>query len=157
LFIAPFVLDSNDPNTMLAGGLRLWRNQDVRYSNSWSAVKPPPSDASLISAIAVSRSDSNVVWVGHTGGAIYRSNHALSSSTQWTKVDLAGGMNRTVTRLAPDPLKIATAYSTFGGFKPDNVWKTTDGGASWQEASDSGSTSLPAATVYSPVVYPACS
>ncbi len=31
-FIAPFILDQNDPNTMLAGGVRLWRSTNVKAS-----------------------------------------------------------------------------------------------------------------------------
>lgn len=45
-FIAPFIVDPNDPNTMLAGGLSLWRSNDIKAPGlpTWSAVKPPSSN-----------------------------------------------------------------------------------------------------------------
>ena len=50
-FVAPFILDPNNPNTLLAGGLSLWRSNDVKAAGlpTWAAVKavapdtrPPP-------------------------------------------------------------------------------------------------------------------
>ncbi|MBK9129683.1 MAG: hypothetical protein IPM13_18140, partial [Phycisphaerales bacterium] len=43
-FIAPFVLDPNNRNTMLAGGHSLWRSKNVRNSRpTWAASSPPPA------------------------------------------------------------------------------------------------------------------
>jgi photosystem II stability/assembly factor-like uncharacterized protein len=45
LFIAPFLLDPNEPNRILAGGLSLWRTNDARTPNtndagpSWASIK----------------------------------------------------------------------------------------------------------------------
>src|SRR6267154_1797031 len=39
-FIAPFILDVNNPNTMLAGGVSLWRSLNVKANTpTWSAIK----------------------------------------------------------------------------------------------------------------------
>ncbi len=39
-FIAPFILDPNNPNTMLAGGSSLWRSVNVKAATpQWKAIK----------------------------------------------------------------------------------------------------------------------
>ena len=59
LFIAPFVLDPNEPNRILGGGVSLWRTNDAKTPNtpargpSWAAIKP--SAGPPISAIAIAR------------------------------------------------------------------------------------------------------
>jgi hypothetical protein len=74
LFIAPFVLDPNEPNRILAGWLSLWRTEDAKAPNtistgpSWQPIKAPiggPGTKSEISALAVAIGDSDTVWVGH--------------------------------------------------------------------------------------------
>ena len=41
-FIAPFILDPNEPNRMLAGGVSLWRSDDIKAAGlpTWTAIKP---------------------------------------------------------------------------------------------------------------------
>ena len=59
-----------------AGGLSLWRTDDAKTPNttasgpSWRAIKP--SAGGNISAIAVGQGDSDVVWVGHRDGKVFR-------------------------------------------------------------------------------------
>ena len=46
-FIAPFILDPNNPNTLLAGGKSLWRTTDAKFGNppSFSSIKGRPRPA----------------------------------------------------------------------------------------------------------------
>ena len=137
-FIAPIVLDPNDPNILLAGGISLWRSIDVKAATpTWTAVKNPTVGNSPISAIAVSPSTSNIIFVGHNSGAIFRAFNPSPSS--WAQIDTAGVPNRFVTRLLIDNTRSPNwIYATFGGFSPDNVYRSTDNGNTWADITGIG-------------------
>jgi regulation of enolase protein 1 (concanavalin A-like superfamily) len=141
-FIAPFILDPNEPRRMLAGGARLWRTDDVRAAYPvWKAVKPNAD--SLISAIAVAPANSNVVWVGHNNGDVFRTSNGTAASPTWTKVDPLTFPNRFITRIAIDPFDANVVYVTFGGFVDQNIQRTENAGATWRDATGTGTTGLP--------------
>ena len=164
-FIAPFILDPNNPNRLLAGGLSLWRTNDVKTANtvstgpSWAAIKGPIGAATYdnyISAIAVAKGNSDVIWVGHNNGSIYKTVNGTSASPTWTQVDAnsPGLPNRYATRIAIDANDSNKVYVTFGGFSADNVWRTTNGGSTWTDVTGSGLTGLPSLPVRSLVIHP---
>ena len=156
-FIAPFLLDPNDPNRLYGGARSLWVTSNARKSNAdggpeWTAIKPPTGETSAhnITAIAVATGDSSQVWAGHGTGAVYRTANALASTPQWTQTGSGTLPQRTVLSLAVDPQNASIAYASFGGFSTNNVWRTADGGATWQ-AIASG---LPQVPIRSVVVHP---
>jgi Tol biopolymer transport system component len=131
-FIAPFVLDPNEPNRLLAGAARLWRTNNVRASvPDWFPIKP--STGSHISAIAVAEGNPDVVWVGHGNGDVYKTVNGTAATPTWTKMDgnAPGLPNRWCSRIAIDRADANRVYVTFMGFAPDNVWRTQNGGAGW--------------------------
>jgi photosystem II stability/assembly factor-like uncharacterized protein len=145
-FIAPYILDPNDPARMLAGGRSLWRTQDVKApAPQWLPIRGPGSDR--ISAIAVAPGDSNIIWVGQNNGEIHRTNNGLAALPVWEPVDDNGDPDplpdRYVTRIVIDPDDSDVAYVSLGGFTPDNLWRTTDGGATWADISGAGGSGLP--------------
>jgi photosystem II stability/assembly factor-like uncharacterized protein len=150
-FIAPFILDPNNPNTMLAGGRSLWRSTNVKtLFPGWTNIKPATSN--LISAIAVARGNSDIIWVGHNNGDIFATANGTTASPTWTRRDL-GAPNlpgRFCTRIAIDPADPNLVYATFGGFSSNNVWRTTDAGLTWTDISGN----LPDAPVNSLVIDP---
>jgi hypothetical protein len=158
LFIAPFVLDPNAPGRLLAGGLSLWRTNDAKRANtdstgpSWRAIKS--SAGSFISALAVARGDSKVVWVGHEDGQVFMTADGTATNPAWQKVDHTGphplAVNRYCTGITIDPRDHDTVYATFGGYTKGNVWKTTDAGATWADLGQA----LPAAPVRALAVHP---
>jgi len=148
-FIAPFILDPNNPNTMLAGGARLWRSTNVKAPTpSWSSIKS--STSSHISAIAVAPGTSDIIWVGHNNGDIYYSVNGTASSPSWTLISSANLPRRYCTRLTVPASNPNTVYATFGGFNSGNVWRSTNNGATWGNISGN----LPSAPVNSLVVHP---
>jgi photosystem II stability/assembly factor-like uncharacterized protein len=155
-FIAPFVLDPINPSTMLAGGLSLWRSNDVKNATpTWNSVPKPNAANSLISAITISPGSSNFVLVGHNNGDIYKTTDGTAGSPNWTKIDTAGLPNRFVTRLTIDNTRTPNwIYATFGGFNADNVYRSTDLGATWLDITGSGATGLPDVPVRSLVYHP---
>ncbi len=48
-----------------------------------------------------------------------------------------------VLRLTVSPHNASDVFATFGGFSPDNLWRSTDGGSTWQDITGSGSSGLP--------------
>ena len=148
-FIAPFILDPNNPNTMLAGALQLWRSTDVKAATpNWTSIKP--STGTAISAIAVAPGNSNVVWVGHNNGELYVSENAGEPTPTWTRVGEVLLPSRYLTRIAIDPADSDVVYVAFGGFSSNNLYKSSDGGISWTSIS----TGLPAAPVRALAIKP---
>lgn len=168
LFTAPFVLDPNNPNgiTMLAGGARLWRSNNVKDSQvSWAEIKPAISSGRYISAIAVAPGNSNLIWVGYDNGSVYYTTNgtaALPSATpSWTQVTgLPQGRQCTRITIGPAPqaagpdVRGRPVYVTFGGFSVSNVWKTQDNGGTWTDISGVPGSRLPSAPVRSLVISP---
>ncbi|MFG3497750.1 WD40/YVTN/BNR-like repeat-containing protein [Streptomyces sp. NPDC047928] len=158
LFIAPFVLDPNDPERLLAGGMSLWRTNEAKRPNtfttgpSWHRVKP--SAGSLISALAVAPGDSDVIWVGHRNGAVFRTGDGTAAEPVWDRVGVTGPSplrpRRYCTCLTVDPVDLDTVYASFGGYEQDNLWVSRDGGARWTDLAPM----LPAAPVRAIAVHP---
>lgn len=164
-FIAPFILDPNNSERMLAGGLSLWRSNDVKSASAptWAAIKPAasnglpaPNTANVpISAIAVAENNSDLVVVGHNDGQIFLTSNGTATSPTWSQVNVAPLPSRFVTRLVIDATKSPNwIYVTFGGFSPDNVYVTKDLGANWTDLTGTGATGLPDVPVRSLVINP---
>lgn len=123
-------------------------NSATATTPQWLAVKPPSSthtangDGNWISAIAVQPGNSNVVWVGHNNGELYRSLNALTASPVWTPI--AGLPARMVNRIIVVPASGAV-YVAQGGFTRGNLHVSYDGGVTWSDIS----VTLPAAPIYS--------
>ncbi len=152
-FIAPFVLDPNNQATLLAGGTSLWRTTDARASTvSWSAIKAADG-TSHITAVAVAPGNSDLIWVGHLNGDVFKTINGTAASPTWTKMDdnATALPARRVTRITIDPTNNSRVYVTFGGYTGNNVWQTTNGGTSWASATGT----LPAAPVYGLAISPA--
>ncbi len=144
-FIAPFILDPNNPLTLLAGGGSLWRSNNARDdAPTWTAIRPQGS--SLLSAIAVANGNSDIIWVGQNDGGIAMTTNGTADSPTWKTISTPGGgpiPGRYVTRILIDPDQPNTVYVTLGGFTSNNVWKTTNAGATWTALNGSGNGVLP--------------
>jgi photosystem II stability/assembly factor-like uncharacterized protein len=157
LFVSPIVLDPNNANTMLAGGLSLWRSNDVKADIPiWAAIKQPappappapgaspspsPSPTPPISAIAVSSNNPDFVVVGHNDGQVYLTFNGTNTPPAWSRVDVNNAgvallPLRFVMRLVIDNTRSPNwIYATFGGFSNDNIYVTKDLGGSWIDVS----------------------
>jgi photosystem II stability/assembly factor-like uncharacterized protein len=58
-------------------------------------------------------------------------------------VDQNGLPDRWISRIAIDPTNHSRVYVSFLGYESDNLYRTTDGGASWQNITGSGLSKLP--------------
>lgn len=157
-FIPPLVLDLVDPNRLFAGGCSLWRTTNARTGNppTWTAVKA--NVGSNISAIAVSPTNSAVIWVGHNDGRVYRTANGTAAVPTWTAVDDNGATNplpgRSIERILIDRTSTSRVFVCLGGFSATNLWRTTNSGSTWTDVSGSGVTGLPSAPVYGIAQHP---
>lgn len=146
-FIAPFVLDPNNPNTLLAGGATLWRTTNAKsFPLGWTAIKS--SIGSNISAIAVANGNSDIVWVGHNNGNIFVTTNGTATTPTWTQGNMPSSGRRN-TRITIDPTNSNRVYVTFGGYAVGNVWRTDNAGTSFVNITNN----LPIAPVRSLVVW----
>jgi hypothetical protein len=146
-FISPILLDPNNPHRLFGGGQSLWLNSDPRNSSNWAVVKS--SVGSNISAIAIAVGNSDLIWIGHNNGNVYKTTNGTAGSPTWNLMD-TGLPNRVVTSIAIDPANSDIVWASFGGFSSGNVWRSTDGGASWSDRSSG----LPSAPIRSVVTHP---
>jgi photosystem II stability/assembly factor-like uncharacterized protein len=152
-FIAPFILDPNSRDRLLAGANSLWVTDGARATPvEWRVIKEPsPATDNFINAIAVQEGNGNVIWVGHNNGEVYRTANGMSASPTWIRVGQGQLPGRRVQRILVDRDNPNRAIVAVTGFVPNNLWQTTDGGASW--ASITGN--LPHAPVFDVKRHPA--
>lgn len=155
-YIAPFVLAPGNANLMFAGGCSVWRCLNAKAATpTWGQMRPPVGPR--VSAIAVSPLDANVVWVGYSDGTVALTTTALSSGT-WTTIDDNVAFDplpdRAVTRILADRTSTQGALVAFGGFSSDNLYRTTDRGVSWTDATGTSPVGLPTAPIYGIAQHP---
>jgi photosystem II stability/assembly factor-like uncharacterized protein len=138
------VLGDRDTYWMGATGGGVWRSDDA--GRSWRSVSDGPTTGAglggSIGAVAVASSDPNVVWVG-TGEKTVRGNvshgdgvwRTTDGGESWSHVGLADA--RHVCRIRVHPSDPDTAYAAalghlFGPNPQRGVYRTTDGGVTWQ-------------------------
>lgn len=135
-FIAPMVMDPNDPNRLLVGTVQLWRTNDARTPNdevlltgpAWGPIKAALTTNAPISAIDVQVGNSNVVWVGYSFEGVYSTTNALAANPTWTRRGQAVLPIRHISRILIDPANANRIFVVYGGFTSNNVWRSTDGG-----------------------------
>ncbi len=133
-FIAPFVLDPNNNNRMLAGAKSLWISDNVKAATpSWAIRKAAAGSGSsyYISAIAVAEGNSDIIWVGHNNGLVFYTTNGSAASPTWTQV--SGLPSRMVLRFLIDKDDHNRVYVAFGGYSASNLWRSTNGGSTWTD------------------------
>lgn len=139
--IISLAIDPKDPKRVYAGtGSSRPRNTTdgsgmfytTNGGDSWASV--PGLPAAPIPAVVVSPLDTNVIYAAAMGFGVYKSTDAGNS---WTQMN-TGLQNLCVYALAMDPGSADVVYvGTNSGYcksssgKPDNLYKTTDGGKNW--------------------------
>jgi photosystem II stability/assembly factor-like uncharacterized protein len=114
---------------MYAGATSLWRSDNVTDLNPrWQAVDTTPGK--LISAIAVAKTDPNIVWYGTTDGKLVYSRNALAVTPTWQQV-ASPLPARYIKEIFIDPDMPNKVFVGQGGFSDGNLRYSTDFGASW--------------------------
>jgi len=91
-----------------------------------------------ITTVAVSKTAPKTVYVGTDTGRLWKTEDLGAT---WNEFTDAGLPKRWVTRVAIDPADEDVAYATFSGFRSGevaaHVFRTGDGGRTWQDISGS--------------------
>jgi photosystem II stability/assembly factor-like uncharacterized protein len=133
---------TEDPDIIYAGTASggLWKS--TSGGTSWMPIFDNESTAS-IGAVAIDPSNASVVWVGtgegnprnslNGGYGVFRS---LDAGKTWTSMGLE--KTRHIHRILIDPSDSNTVYvgaigSPWGAHKERGVYKTTDGGKTWNQ------------------------
>jgi photosystem II stability/assembly factor-like uncharacterized protein len=129
-----------DPSTYYAGAASggVWKTADG--GTTWDPIFDGQT-AQSIGAIAVAPSDPNVVWVG-TGEQWIRSNisigdgmyKSMDAGRTWTRMglDKSGRFSRVVIHPQNPDVVLACTIGTAYGPQPERgVYRTTDGGKTW--------------------------
>ncbi|MGH9936172.1 MAG: hypothetical protein ACREAM_08000, partial [Blastocatellia bacterium] len=151
LFITPFVMDPSDPRRLWTGGDFIWRTDNG--AARWVRASTLTAGLTQVSAIAIAPADSNRALVGMADGFIHRNSNALTAtaSTSWPSTRPRSGW---VSSLAFDPGDKDIAYATYSTFGGTHVWRTADGGATWNPLGGAGAGTLPDVPVHSIAIDP---
>ncbi|HYW69854.1 MAG TPA: hypothetical protein VE961_02395, partial [Pyrinomonadaceae bacterium] len=131
-FYAPFVSNGVD-SKLYFGSWKLFTSTD--RGNTWtptSADDLTKGDPDVLNAIAVSRSNTNVIYTGSSNG---RAMVSSNGGTSWTDVTTTLP-NRTITSITVSRTDSATAYLTVSGFGTGHVFKTINTGGAWTDISN---------------------
>jgi hypothetical protein len=141
-FIAPYILDPNNQSRMLAGAASLWRSNDVSSGTppTWTAIHS--GTGSVISAIAIAPSNSDVIWVSYFNGNVYKTANGTATTPTWTPVSTVPVGFKL--RILIDRTDANRVYIGLSGFVANRLVTTPDGGTTWSPVSG-----LPNASVMS--------
>ncbi len=151
LFIAPYTMDSSDPNRLFAGGAFIWRTTNA--ASLWVRASAITDGVGDVSSIGIAPTDANFVLAGMSDGIIHYSQAALTSTaaTRWLASQPRAGFVSSVT-FDPNNRNIAYAtYSTFGGA---HVYRSGDAGVSWLPINGNNLGPLPDVPAHSLLVDP---
>jgi photosystem II stability/assembly factor-like uncharacterized protein len=133
----------SQPDTYYFGGTGggVWKTTDGGFN--WEPITDGQVGTGSVGAVAVAESDPNVVYVGmgespirgnvSHGDGVYKS---LDAGKSWKHVGLADTMQVARIRIHPrDPnlVYVAALGHTFGHNAERGVFRSKDGGASWQK------------------------
>lgn len=150
-FIAPFTDDSTNPDHWLAGGRYVWtQTQGYAIQNGDAWVQRFDTGAGhSITATALMDGVGWVTWCGPCNNAGFTRGVATNAGGTWHQVDVSALPNRFLAGVTIDPADATgqTAYVVVNGFSRrftegpgagfGHLFRTTNGGASWTDASPS--------------------
>ncbi|MFQ5491524.1 MAG: WD40/YVTN/BNR-like repeat-containing protein [Phycisphaerae bacterium] len=127
-FIAPLIMDPNDPNTLLGGTNRVWRTTNASTTASWTAISPTTvGGGGTLTALAVAQSDSTTIYTGSSNGRVYVT---TNDGGTWLNRSL-GFTFALISDIVIDPTDPGTAYASVHATSTRRVARTTDFGQNW--------------------------
>ncbi|HEX8029965.1 MAG TPA: hypothetical protein VF491_15940, partial [Vicinamibacterales bacterium] len=149
-FIAPFEADPVQPDHWIAGGQYVWLNTKgfaIQSGSEWTKVFDNGAGHST-TAVASQNDVVWTAWCGPCNTTSFTRGVSTNAGGTWHQLTLPASMpNRYISGVAIDPADAggATAYLGFNGFSRrwiegpgaglGHLWKTTDGGATWNDVS----------------------
>ncbi len=134
----PFILDPDDPSTLLFGARRIFRS--TNRGETWTAISPTlgknaTGRLGTVTTIDISPINTDIVFAGTDDGNVWVSSDGGDS---WT-LRAAGLIDRWVTRVVASPHSATEVFVSFSGLKwrdpQPHVFRSNDLGATWVAAS----------------------
>lgn len=139
-FIAPFVMDPNSSQHLLAGTNRVY--ETTNGAGLWAPISPVLSPTGVISALAIAQRDAGkTFYAGTSDGKLWRTNN---DGGTWTDITAGtvGTTGRYVSSIGVDRANPRDVVATFSGFANPNgtgtgthVYHSMDGGTTWTDIS----------------------
>lgn len=145
-FINPFVIDPNNPNVMyLPSGNKVWRNSDLgaipmtggwdSISTNWSVLPDTLGSSLGITAIGISKTPANRIYIGTDARSIYRIDNADSPTPSMVYAASssmpAAGFVSCLAVHPHDGDKVVAVFSNYGVY---SIWYTENAGTTWVKA-----------------------
>ncbi len=126
-FIAPLVMDPNNPRTLLGGTNRVWRNTAADTTATWTAISTTSvANGGTLNAIAVAQGFPNTIYTGSSNGAVYVTTDASIWNNRSTGLPSGG-----ISDIMISPTDPATAYVSNANSSGNRVLRTANSGVSW--------------------------
>jgi photosystem II stability/assembly factor-like uncharacterized protein len=153
-FIPPYAGDPGKSGRIYFATFRVYQSND--YGDSWTAISPDlTGGVSVVAAMAVAPSNSDVVYAVTQDGKVHRTiNASAGVSAIWTDLTAASLPVRAATHIAVNPPDPNTAIVSFSGFGTGHVFLTSNGGVTWSDISGTGMGALPNIPVNDVVIDP---
>jgi photosystem II stability/assembly factor-like uncharacterized protein len=142
LFYAPFNLDPNDPDVLVAGTRRVYRSTNA--AEHWSKISPILG--SRVSALTIAPTLSSVIYAGTSDGRVWVT---PDTGRKWFEVTPKRERGF-VSDLCIDPHTARTVYMGESTWDHSSLWKSDDAGGHWRSIGDN----LPPVPVHSLVLDP---
>ncbi len=127
LFYAPFEIDPNNSDILVAGASRVWRT--TNRTDSWEAIS---GDMGHVSALAIAPKHSEVIYAGSSWGRVW-----VTPNTGGNWFDITAGLpGGHIATLAVDPRSPRTAYVGVHGYGHKHIFKTENAGGTWRSVDD---------------------
>jgi photosystem II stability/assembly factor-like uncharacterized protein len=123
-WVAPYMLDPTDEQTLVAGYDDVWRTTD--RGATWSALSSSIFNGSNIECLMVATSDPNIIWISSDTSLKMTSNMGSS----WNQMNNPGNIG--ITSITVNPTNSNEIWLTFGQYTANTkVYYSNNGGMSW--------------------------
>jgi len=155
LFIAPFSMNPENSDVLIAGSDNVWVTTNA--AANWSASSATLSTGENVSAVTIVNSNSPYLgFAGTTDGKVFKCTNITGSGDTWTDITPTGNNGAWVRRITVDQNNKNSVYVCYSGYNNDGVIPTkhifysNDQGANWSDQSGD----LPDVPVHSLIIDP---
>ncbi len=155
LFIAPFAMNPENSNVLLAGSKKVWFTENS--AENWVASSSTLNSSAKVSAVTIVNATSPYLgFAGLTNGFIFKCTSLTGNSDNWENISPLFMNSAWVRRITVDPNDKNKIYACYSGYNNDGVTPTkhvfysSDQGSNWTDISGN----LPDAPVHSLVIDP---
>ncbi|MDD8018484.1 MAG: T9SS type A sorting domain-containing protein, partial [Bacteroidota bacterium] len=157
LFIAPFAMNRENSNVLIAGSDKVWVTSNS--TGTWTKSSNTLSTNNNVSAVTILNSTVNYLgFAGTTDGKVFKcdSLDPAPGTDNWRDITPAGNNTGWVRRIVVDSTNKKNIYATYGGYDTSgtlqsrHVWHSTNQGTSWTDISGN----LPNVPVHTLVIDP---